>query len=223
MFEKAPYALPDAKALLKAQTDGIKVQEKIFGPVFTTRLVSSAVEFASRKVGEKPANEVKTLDQLTSYLLSLTARYPTPYCAVMYAQHRVEWDLQGKGALGRVGDMGFERKFAEVQKVGGKIVDFDKIVSDLRSASVMMKLSPSEFGYRKNKYGGVDFVVPNCFYLDGCRQALREGLLKRPDGRTQCDLGSSLCQFFKVATGSEYDYDLLEVHDPRCVITYYVM
>jgi hypothetical protein len=222
MFEKAPYELPDAKALIRAQTDGLKVQERVFGPVFTARIVASAVEFIGRRIGESATEEIKTLDQMAKYLLSKTGAYPTPYCAVMYAQHKVEGDLQGKsGALGRVGDMGWQRNFAKSQDVDRKVIDFDKIVSDLRKASVMMKLSPSEFGYRKNEYGGVDFIVPSCFYLDGCRQAREEGLLNRPDGRVQCDLGSSLCQFFKVATSYEYDYDLMELHKPQCVIRYY--
>jgi hypothetical protein len=222
MFEKAPYALPDAKALIQAQTDGIKAQEKVFGPVFTARVVSSAIEFISRRIGEKPAEEIITLDQMAKYILSKTDKYPTPYCAVMYAQHKVEKDLQGKtGALSRVGDMGWQRNFAKSQDVARRIIDFDKIVSDLRKASVMMKLSPSEFGYRKNEYGGVDFVIPSCFYLDGCRLASEEGLLNRPDGRVHCDLGSSLCQFFKVATGYEYDYELMELHKPQCMIRYF--
>ncbi|WXG46947.1 MAG: hypothetical protein WED05_09870 [Candidatus Atabeyarchaeum deiterrae] len=221
MFEKAPYKLPDAKALVQAQTDGIKAQEKVFGTVFTTRVVSSAVEFIAHRIGERPTEEVKTSDQMAKYLLSKMDKYPTPYCAVMYAQHKVESDLQGKGALSRVGDMGWQRNFAKTQDTGRKVIDFDRIVSDLRKASVMMKLSPSEFGYRKNEYEGVDFIIPSCFYLDGCKQAFEEGLLRRPNGRTQCDLGSSLCQFFKVATGFEYDYDLLESYKPRCIIRYF--
>jgi hypothetical protein len=222
MFEKAPYTLPDAKALIQAQLDGIKAQEKVFGPVFTVRIIASTVEFMNHKTVDPPVEEVKTLDQMAKYLLSKVSVYPTPYCAVMYAQHKVESDLQGKsGAISRIGDMGWQRNFAKSQDVKGKTVDFDKIVPDLRKASVMMKLSPSEFGYRKNECGGVDFIIPECFYLDGCQQAFKEGLLSRPDGRTQCDLGSSLCQFFKMATSCEYDYDLMEAYKPRCMIRYY--
>ena len=224
MFEKAPYELPNAKALIQAQVDGIKAQERVFGPIFIVRIVASVVDFIAQRVGERPPEEIKTLDQMAQYLLSKVEKYPTPYCAVMYSQHKVECDLQGKtGALSRVGDIGWQRNFAKTQAVGGKAVDFDRIVSDLRKASVMMKMSPSEFGYRKNEYGGVDFIIPRCFYLDGCRQAFEQGLLARPDGRTHCDLGSSLCQFFKVATSSEYDYELMEAYKPRCIVRYFTV
>jgi hypothetical protein len=224
ILENAPYELPDTNALIGALIFGIREQEKIFGPVFSTRLIKHALEFMTQKTGEEPPEDIKNLDQLAEYLISKVDKYSTPYCAAMYAQLKTENELQGQtGAITRIGDMSWQRKFVQSTDGEGPNVDLDDILSKVRQISIALKLSPKEFGYRHNEIGGVDFLLPNCFYRDGCRQAFDEGLLKRSDGRFHCTLGSSLCQYFKAITGYEWDYDCLEFDKPHCIMRYYMV
>jgi len=224
MFENAPYELPDAKTLIDAHLVGIEMQEKLFGPVFPTRLIKHALHFIAQRIGEEPPEDINSLDQLTEYLLSKSDKYPTPYCALMYAQYKTENDLQGQtGAATRVAEMGFHRRFGK-SPAGEEInIDLDDIVSKLYQTAIENKLGPKEFGYKKNEDGSVDFLLPDCYYKDGCRQAFDEGLLKRPDGRMHCNLSSSLCQYLKVVTGYEWDYECLEFDKPHCITRYYLV
>lgn len=224
MFENAPYELPNASALIGAHIVGIREQEKIFGPIFTTRLIKYALKFEAQKIGEKPPENIKNLDQLAEYLLSKTDKYPTPYCALMYAQYKTENDLQGQtGAATRVGEIGFHRRFEESSSSEQPNIDLDDIILKLRQTAIEMKLSPKEVGYRKNKDGSFDFFLPNCYYKDGCQISFEEGLLKRPNGKTHCNLGSSLSQYLKAVTGYVWDYDCLEFCKPYCIMRYYIL
>nr|MDO8081209.1 hypothetical protein [Candidatus Freyarchaeota archaeon] len=221
MFENAPYELPDAKTFVDANVVGLKAQEKLFGPVFSTLLIKHTLQFVAKRIGEKPPDDIKNLDQLAEYLLSKTDKYPTPYCALMYGQFKTENELQGKtGALTRVGEMSFYRGFGK--RVEEKDINLDDIVHNVRKISVEMRLSPKEFGYKHNLEGGVDFLFPNCFFRDMCRQAFSEGLIKRPDGRMHCDLGSTVSQYLKVVTSYEWDFECLEFDKPHCIVRYVV-
>nr|MDO8082944.1 hypothetical protein [Candidatus Freyarchaeota archaeon] len=218
MFEKAPYELPDPKALMEAQMLGFRELEKLFGPVFLTRFIKHALQFIAQKIGETPPEDIKTLDQLAEYLLSKTNKYPLPNCAFYYAQIKTENELQGRtGAAYRVGEMGFHRRYVKSPNGEERTVDLDDIMSKLCQFAIGMKLRPKELGYKTNEDGSLDLILPNCFYKEVCRQAFDENLLKRLDGRMQCAMGSTLCQYFKLVTGYEWDYDCLEFDKPHCI------
>jgi hypothetical protein len=224
MFENAPYELPDAKTLIDAHLVGIRAQEKLFGPVFPTRLIKYALHFLAQRIGEEPPGDIKTIEQLAEYLLSKTDKYPTPYCSLMYAQYKTENDLQGQtGAATRVAEMGFHRGFGKGKGSKEIEIDLDDIITKLYQSAIEIKLSPKEFGYKKNEDGSVDFLLPNCYYKDGCRQGIAEKILKRPDGRMHCNLGSSLCQYLKVVTGYEWDYECIEFDKPHCITRFYLV
>ncbi|MFB0561205.1 MAG: hypothetical protein ACETWM_08315 [Candidatus Lokiarchaeia archaeon] len=219
---KAPYELPDVQAVVGAQIVGIREQEKLYGPAYTTRLIKYALQFEAQRIGEEPTEDINTLDQLTEYIVSKTDKYPTPNCVVMCAQLKAENDFQGQtGAATRVGEMGFHREFVQ-STIGGEMnVDLDEVISNLVHTAFEMKLGPKEFGYRTNQDKSIDLLFPNCYYKDGCRQALYEGLLNRPDGRMQCSIGSTMCQYLKLVTGFEWDYDCLEFDEPHCIARCY--
>ena len=218
MLENAPYELPDTNALIGALIVGIREQEKIFGPVFSTRLIMYALKFAAQRIKEKPPEDIKNMDQLSGYLVSISDKYPTPYCAVMYAQYKTENDLQGRaGAVTRVGELGFHREFGKDSIGEERKIDLDNVVLNLHQTAIAIKLAPKEFGYRKNKDESVDFLLPNCYFKDGCRQAFDEGLLKRLDGKIYCNLGSSLSQYLKMVTSCEWDFECLEYDKPHCI------
>nr|MDO8082940.1 hypothetical protein [Candidatus Freyarchaeota archaeon] len=219
---KAPYELPDSRAVIGAQIVGIREQEKLFGTVYSFRLIKYALQFEARKIGEEPTEDIKTLDQLAEYLVSKSDKYPTPNCVLMCAQLKVENELQGRtGAATRVGEMGFHRTFVKSQSGEERNVDLDDVISNLVQTAFTLKLGPKEFGYKKNEDGSLDLLFPTCYYKDGCRQALDDNLLNRPDGRMQCAVGSTLCQFLKLVTGYEWDYDCLEFDKPRCIARCY--
>ncbi|MEM3526490.1 MAG: hypothetical protein QXV37_03665 [Candidatus Jordarchaeaceae archaeon] len=219
---KAPYELPDPRAVIQAQIVGIKEQEKLFGAVYTFRLIKYALMFEAKKIGENPPESIKTLEELAEYLVSKSDKYPTPNCVLMCAQLKVENEFQGRtGAATRVGEMGFHRKFVKSQIGEEKKFNLDEIITNLAQTAFALKLGPKEFGYKKNEDGSLDLLFPNCYYKDGCKEALENNLLNRPDGRMQCAIGSSLCQFFKLATNYEWDYDCLDFDKPYCLTRCY--
>jgi hypothetical protein len=85
-----------------------------------------------------------------------------------------------------------------------------------------MKLSPKEFGYKKNEDGSLDIILPNCYYKEVCQQAFKENLLKRLNGKMHCSIGSTMCQYLKMVTSYEWDYDCLEFDKPHCITRCYM-
>jgi hypothetical protein len=98
MFEKAPYEEPDSSVLTEAIIIGICGEEKIYGPVFTARVIKHALNFMAKK-GEKTPEDINSLDQLREYLISKSNKYP-PHSVAMYAQVKAENEFQGQIGAG---------------------------------------------------------------------------------------------------------------------------
>lgn len=219
LCEPAPYEQPDPKALTPLIIQTQRAVEKTYGPVFTLRFINYTLQCVAQKTGNETPNNIKTLDELGAYLISISDKYPTIYNLMTYAGAKTENDLQGRiGAGSRFGMIDVSRNIAKGSNlVKERNVNLDDIVSKFRQAIVAPKLSSREMGYRKNEDRSVDILWPNCNFSEGCKLAFDAGLLKRPDGRQSCSSGSFLTQFFKLATGYEWDYDVLESYKPYCI------
>jgi hypothetical protein len=223
MFENDLYDLPDPKALMDAQMLGFREQEKVYGPVFIKLLIKYALEFIAQRIKEEPPKYITTLEQLAEYLLSKTDKYALPNCAGYYGQIKAENELQGRtGALYRVGDMGFHRTYVKSLNGEKKNINLEDIISKFYKFAIELKLCPKESGYRTNEDWSLDFIFPNCYYKDVCRQAFEENIMLRLDGRLQCAMGSTLCQYLKLVTGYEWDYNCIEFDKPHCIIKWYI-
>lgn len=224
MFEKAPYEEPDPRNLTELVINGIRGEEKLYGPVFTTRVIKHALTLLAQK-GEKAPEDIKNLDQLKEYLISKSDKF-RPYCLAMYAQVLAENELQGQiGAGTRVEMMSATKRAFELAGTKAeRIIDIDAIMLRVRQAGVAIKTIAPEMGYRKNSDGSVDLLYLHCPFLDTCQLALDESLLKRPDGRQRCGvLGEFGCQLLKLYTGYEWDYELLEAFKPHCIVKLYMI
>ena len=223
MFEKAPYELPDPRALTPLIMKALGEVEKTYGPVFTTRIINYTLHLVAEKYEEKPAENINTLEQLKEYLITLSEKHPTCYSLLTYAQAKTENDLQGQiGAGTQVEMLDVSRRIAEGQTREERDINLDEVISKFRQNVVAGRLSPSEMGYRVNRDGSVDIVWPNCNFIEGCKPAFDEGLLKRPDGRQRCSSGAFMCQYLKLATGYDWDYDVLESYKPHCITRCYI-
>jgi hypothetical protein len=225
IFEKPPAKSYDVKAHLGVHVSSIRDQEKVYGPVFTARLIVNALNFVAQRIDERPPSDVRTLDQLGQYLISKLDKYSTPQCAMMYAQYKTEDELQGQvGAGRRISDAEFLRKTDMKGKdEGAKRIDIDNSILQFRQVAIAMKMYPEGIGYRKNEDGSFDLFLPNCYYKDGCKQAYNEGLLHRPGGRWICNLGFSVCVFLRVSTGYEWESDCMEYDKPHCIVRHHIL
>nr|MDO8076104.1 hypothetical protein [Candidatus Freyarchaeota archaeon] len=224
MFDKAPYEYPEPKATVEFLLRGVREEEKTYGPVFTTRFIKHSLDFLSRKIGEKPPEDIKNLDQLAEYLISVADKYPTPYNVVPYAQPKTESELEGQIAAGtHLETMTITKTM--VDKPGGedRNIDLDDVLSKLFKTTTDLKVGPNHWGYKKNEDGSVEVVFPNCPFKDGCKEAYDEGLLKRPGGRIRCSVLKVMCQYLKLVTGYDWDYERLVLYDPHCVSKCYML
>jgi hypothetical protein len=225
ILEKPPPKSYDAKAHLGVHITSIRDQEKIYGPVFTTRVIDHALQFVAQRVDDKSPEDVRTLEQLTRFLTSILDKYPTPHCAMMYAQYKTENELQGQAGAGRrISDVQFMRKTGLKKKDGEETkIDIDNAISQFRQIAVAMKMYPDGIGYRKNSNGTFDLFLPNCYYRDGCKQAYKEGLLDRPGGRWICNLGFSVCLYLGATTGYDWESDCVEYDKPHCIVRNHIL
>jgi hypothetical protein len=224
MFEKAPYKLPPPKDFTELAIKSLREEEKMYGPVFSVRLIKHAQWFVTQKIGEKPTKDIKELDQLAEYLISISYKYPTVYGAIPYAQYKTEKEFQGQtGAGTQVGAMGMSRGVLRSPSREKRNVNLDDLLSKYRQTTVGIGAATYELGYKKNEDESVDVVWPECYVKDGCRLAFNEGLLKRSVGGLQCGHSSVMCQLFKLLTGYEWDYKLLEFDKPYCIANCYMI
>lgn len=221
---EAPYELPDPRALTELVLNGIREEEKMYGPVFTTRFINHALQFVAQKIDDEAPSDIKNLDQLLEFLVSKSDKYPTPYCALTYAQTKTENEFQGQtGAGTHLETRSISREVAE-KKDGAaeRHIDFDDILLKFGQTLTAMRVGPSKWGYKKNVDGSVNLLYPICPFLDGCRLAFDEGLLKRPGGKLRCGVSNFICGYLKISTGYEWDYDLLEFGKPHCIVKYFM-
>ncbi|MBS7248984.1 MAG: hypothetical protein KIH08_00090 [Candidatus Freyarchaeota archaeon] len=227
MFEKAPYDLPDVRTSTEFLLKGIEEEAKIYGPVFTEKFVKYTLEFISQKIGEPPPEDIKTLNQLLEYLVSISDRYPTPYAAIPYSQPKTENDFHGQTGAGTTIEARSFAKGLKIEKNAGnegREFNIDQLLKNIRDVATAIKFCPSEVGYKKNNDGSVDIVFPNCPYKDGCLQAYQENLLKRPDGRLRCVPIATVCQYLGMFTNYLWDYDRLEpLYEPFCISRIYII
>nr|MDO8082135.1 hypothetical protein [Candidatus Freyarchaeota archaeon] len=224
MFEKAPFEVPPARQLTELIMSGLKEVENTYGPVFARRFIKHALKFIAEKIGEKPPEDIKTLDQLKEYLISKSNVYPTSYSAAAYAQWRTENELQGQtGAGTQIGTIGSARSISDKPGLKKREVQVDQVLSNIRQSLVAIGCCPSELGYKENEDGSVDIIVPKCHFRDGCERAFDEGYLNRLDGRLQCGVATGWCILLKLSTGYEWDYDLLESYKPHCIQRCYMI
>lgn len=220
MFEKAPYDQADPRAITELVIRGAKDVEKIYGSAFTARVINYALHAVASQTGDKPSEDIKTLDQLADYLISKSQTLPSPpYYIAFWAQYVTEKKLEGSlGAGYQVSKRGFAKGVMEsdgdVRALG---FDVDRILTRLRELAVKMKVAPIEFGYKKNEDGSLDILHGGCPYLEGCKQSVDQTLLHRPDGRISCGSSVFVCQFLKTATGYEWDHTVLEFGKPYCI------
>lgn len=217
MCEPAPYEHPDPKALTPLIIQTQKEVEKTYGPIFTARLIKYTLQCVAQKEGKEPPDNIKTLDDLGAYLISISDKYPTCYNLMTYAGARTESELQGQiGAGTQVGMINVSRNIAKGSSLKERNIDLEDIISKFREAIVAGKLSPPEMGYRINEES-VDILWPDCNFKEGCQLAFDAGLSKRFGGSQSCSAGAFLCQFLKLATGYEWDYEVLESFKPHCI------
>ena len=219
MLEKPAPGSFDPKVLVKQHVAGVKEEEKVFGPAFSRMVAENTLSFLSERTKEKPPEGITTMEQVAQYSISKLSEYPSPQCAMLYAQYKTERMLEGQvGSAHRLSGIGWQRKTMEVKdRKGERQVNFDAMISDFAKAATMLKVRP-EIGYRKNANGTLDLLLPSCYYKDGCREATKEGLTTRQDGKKICSVGVNIGIFLKAATGYEWDYECVEYDKPHCMV-----
>ncbi len=227
MVYRAPDETLDPKVFTESNIAGMKLVENVYGPVFTVRAIRHALDFLEKKTGEKSSQDVKDLAQLKDYIISKLDKYPAAYCAITYSQVKTESELQGRTGAGTSIEM-IDRAKAAQKELAAKSTKvnlngqgvFEKL--RLMNANRPAKNIAIEYGYKDIADGSTEIFHPKCVLFDGCKAALDEGLLKRPDGKPRCALSAFSCQMYKVLMGYNFDYECREVCKPHCIIKLFV-
>ncbi|WXG39227.1 MAG: hypothetical protein WED07_00070 [Candidatus Freyarchaeum deiterrae] len=222
MFERAPYKVPDSRAFTEAIIDGIRGEEKIYGPFFTTTLIKYCLKAVAKTTGENQSEDIKTLNQLTDYLLTKSNKLTMPpYFLLLWAQFVTDQKFEGFQAVGtQLMYKGLTQRAAKSEDFEAllKNVNVDLLLAKLRQLAVNIKVAPLEFGYKKNEDRTIDIIHGGCHFFEGCQKSSEQDLLTRPDGRMACGATVIVCQFLKMGTNHEWDYTILEFSEPHCVV-----
>jgi hypothetical protein len=217
MLEKPPYTKPNPKKILELAIKGAIEEEKMYGPVFRELYIKYALQYAAQKFGEAPKKDIKTLDQMLEFLVSISDRHPDALNAVVYGGSKAESDLQGmSGAAARVAMMGLSKNFVKAPSAKARNVDIDQLLATYQKILTQLEVANYEVGYRKNSDESVDVAWLNCHMKDACQLAYDEGALKRITGGLQCVACAGMLQILKLVSGYDWDYELLEFDKPHC-------
>jgi hypothetical protein len=223
MLEKSPQEIPDPKVLIEILMMAPKEGIKFYGPVYTPRFIEHALKFISKKIGEKPPEDIKDLEQLTEYLVSISDKYPVPANAIVYGGMEAGNFFEGRLAAGvRVATTPVSSSILKSVGSEERKIDVEAILSQFRQSLIAMKIAHQEFGYKCNEDGSID-VLCKCYVWDACQLAIEEGLLTRPGGRLLCSVGQAICMFSKPITGYDLDYELLKFDKSHCITKIYVL
>ncbi len=216
MFEKAPYETIDEKVEMELITESTKEVEKIYGKVFTVKVIDYALRTVERITGKRPDVDIDTLDKLKEYLLSISKELPIPcYYVMFWAQYVAEKKLEGSLGVGyKISHTGIAKKAVEL---GGieleQAANVEEALILLRKLTVKLKIAPIEFGYKVGDDGSLYLYHGGCAFFKGCKISMEKGVLQRPDGRITCGVTIVICQFLKSATKQEWDHALLEFNE----------
>ncbi|MEM1717770.1 MAG: hypothetical protein QXF49_00280 [Thermosphaera sp.] len=223
MFEKAPYETIDERTEMELITSSTKELEKIYGKVFTVKIIEYALRTVERFTGERSSVEINSLDELKDYLLLISNKLPVPsYYVMFWAQYVTEKKFEG--GLG----VGYQISHSELAKKAissdgikpEQAANIEEALALLRKLAVNMKIAPIEFGYKIDEDGNLYLYHGGCAFLKGCKMSMEKGVLHRPDGRVSCGVTIFVCQFLKSATKQEWDHTLLEFNEKEkyCIV-----
>lgn len=160
---------------------------------------------------------------MAEYLISVSNKYPVPANAIVYAGMEAGNILEGQSGAGlRVGTGGATRRISENHCSREKKVDAEGVISQYRQATVAMKIAHQEVGYKQNADGTID-VLWKCYFIDACQSAKDKGFLNRKGGGLSCVNCQFVCQLFKLSTGYDCDYELLELDESHCINRIYMI
>nr|MDO8082147.1 hypothetical protein [Candidatus Freyarchaeota archaeon] len=224
MFEEPPYDESQVVNLKELCMNAARNSEKVYGPVFTAKYIKHSLRFVIQKIEEEPPENIKTLDQLKEYLFSIIDKYPTPHCALIYAGFTTEKELQGQIEAGlHVATMGFSSDAAQHPNCKERNVDINALLTQYYPILNDLKTVNCTSGYRKNEDESFDIVFINCNVKDACQMALDNGALNQTVGGLPCINLSTMCKIFKLLSGYNWDYKLLEFDDPLCLLRCYMI
>ena len=216
MFERAPYEKIDERAEMELVTSDAKDVEKIYGRVFTVKVIEYALKTVERLAGEKPGKEITSLDELKEYLLSISGKLPMPsYYVMFWAQYIADKKLEGAlGAGYHVSHAGLAKKAMSSDGIKPEQASsVEEALALLRKLAVQLRIAPLEFGYKIGDDGRLYLYHAGCAFFDGCKMSIDKKVLHRPDGRVTCGVTVFVCQFLKSSTKQEWDHTLLEFNE----------
>lgn len=222
MLEKPPYDHPNPKKSLELALRAISEEEKTYGPVFREKYIEYALQFVSQRLGETPEKDIKTIDQLMEYLISIADKHPNVVNVILYAGLKAESYIMGRsGALTRVGLIGYFKNIEE-RPAEKRNMDIDQLLATYQQTTIQLEVAFCEIGYKKNADESIDIIWPNCHLKEGCRLAQEEGVATRVTGGLQCLASVGVCQMLKLLSGYEWDYELMEFDKPHCIARIYL-
>ncbi|MEM2145350.1 MAG: hypothetical protein QW279_08310, partial [Candidatus Jordarchaeaceae archaeon] len=201
MLERAPYEQPDTDTVMEVIIGGIKDEEKLYGPAFTSRIIKYTLQAVASQSGEEPPKDIENLERLKEYLLSKVEKlsFP-PYYILLWAEFVTAKKFEGSlGAGYRISYRGIVKKVAEYDDNVKLLqeLDIDQLILKLHQLAIEKKVSPQEVGYKKNEDGSIDAIYGNCYFFNACQLAKNGGILQRSDGQILCGVSTFICQFLR--------------------------
>lgn len=208
---------------LRAATQAIEGQAKIFGPVFPRLAAQSWVRFVAEKIGETPPN-VDSMEQALDYVRAKTEKYPGAYTGLAYAICKATAMLEGH--LG-VGTSSLAKNAENHQDwsnnlrrmIGTTAGTTDAINKYLKGMETLGIYTP---GMIVSSGSETDSTLSfhNCEYTDVCDRIWKEGIERRK-GEKECYFGVTITTALGMITSKQHDFKSVRITPPNCEVKIY--
>lgn len=191
---------------------------KMYGPIFTRMATQYALEFESKKLKEKPPENIQGLDATTNYIIANLNRYPTGQCALVYGLNRAESNLQGFSSSGakRGAYKAMKTMFEHTGMLNKLVGTTEDAYDALKALPVKEMKQVTRYHYiRMEGKNGLNVIYSNCRAKDACKALVDEGI-SRMIGGMHCILLNCALAAIEIITRNPFDYAMEEFDKPDC-------
>jgi hypothetical protein len=196
----------------------VKDLSKVYGPVISRLVATSATSFIAKKLSEQPPTS-DSLDQVVAYIKKSQSKYPKAYTGLGYGVIKGVSILEGNSGGGT-------RLFTSLMKVVLNSMGLKKMIGDVASTADAIRKN-TKFNEDMNTIpkGAAEIVgdqdsaietTTGCDYSDVCTQLTQEGVTRAAVGGLECTYALADIAAASILTGADHDYEVLSFKPPMC-------
>jgi hypothetical protein len=206
----------DPRSMTRLMMRTVKINEKLYGPVFPKIVAKAAVEFEANRIGDLNPPGIETMEDASKYIMENIGKYPDGFCAVIYGLAKAENFLQGGiGSGGRTTAKQSSLNFL----MGSYARNSTNSTEVYRMQISMAEQAGLLVGDAKEVSGdenSVTVLFEGCHFADACK-AIAQEKIGKVSGGFECINARSGTASLEYSTKLAHDFEVTRFTPPNCI------